>query len=150
MLIQNAREQKMWAVAEAIAWKHELSDLKVGELFIFSCCHSSQRSSRPSQAFSHAETRDRTGDLQIFSLMLSQLSYRGLNEIKNHYSEMQESRTPGTSEGIGQKKSIGSPKKGYIIYFQVLPDSPGLSPGPRRPFPMPRPGIEPGTFRSSV
>ena len=26
----------------------------------------------------HAETRDRTGDLQIFSLALSQLSYRGL------------------------------------------------------------------------
>ena len=25
----------------------------------------------------HAKTRDRTGDLQIFSLMLSQLSYRG-------------------------------------------------------------------------
>ena len=25
----------------------------------------------------HAETRDRTGDLQIFSLTLSQLSYRG-------------------------------------------------------------------------
>ena len=29
--------------------------------------------------FKHdAETRDRTGDLQIFSLTLSQLSYRGL------------------------------------------------------------------------
>ena len=27
----------------------------------------------------YAETRDRTGDLQIFSLTLSQLSYRGLN-----------------------------------------------------------------------
>ena len=26
----------------------------------------------------HAETRDRAGDLQIFSLTLSQLSYRGL------------------------------------------------------------------------
>ena len=26
----------------------------------------------------HAETRDRTGDLQIFGLTLSQLSYRGL------------------------------------------------------------------------
>ena len=26
---------------------------------------------------SHAETRDRSGDLQIFSLTLSQLSYRG-------------------------------------------------------------------------
>ena len=26
----------------------------------------------------NAETRDRTGDLQIFSLTLSQLSYRGL------------------------------------------------------------------------
>ena len=25
----------------------------------------------------HAEARDRTGDLQIFSLTLSQLSYRG-------------------------------------------------------------------------
>ena len=38
----------------------------------------------------NAETRDRTGDLQIFSLTLSQLSYRGfgrhrvaLNGIKN-------------------------------------------------------------------
>ena len=30
------------------------------------------------QPRSHAETRDRTGDLQIFSLTLSQLSYRGL------------------------------------------------------------------------
>ena len=29
----------------------------------------------------HAETRDRTGDLQIFSLTLSQLSYRGLIEL---------------------------------------------------------------------
>ena len=28
--------------------------------------------------FFFAETRDRTGDLQIFSLTLSQLSYRGL------------------------------------------------------------------------
>jgi hypothetical protein len=28
-----------------------------------------------------AETRDRTGDLQIFSLTLSQLSYRGCDEI---------------------------------------------------------------------
>ena len=27
---------------------------------------------------SYAETRDRTGDLQIFNLTLSQLSYRGL------------------------------------------------------------------------
>ena len=27
----------------------------------------------------HAETRDRTGDLQIFSLMLAQQSFRGLN-----------------------------------------------------------------------
>ena len=36
---------------------------------------------------SYAETRDRTGDLQIFSLTLSQLSYRGcylfLSEYKN-------------------------------------------------------------------
>ena len=33
----------------------------------------------------HAETRDRTGDLQIFSLTLSQLSYRGnwLNGCEN-------------------------------------------------------------------
>ena len=31
-----------------------------------------------SQKGSNAETRDRTGDLQIFSLTLSQLSYRGL------------------------------------------------------------------------
>ena len=28
-----------------------------------------------------AETRDRTGDLQIFSLTLSQLSYRGCYEL---------------------------------------------------------------------
>ena len=28
-----------------------------------------------------ASTRDRTGDLQIFSLTLSQLSYRGINEL---------------------------------------------------------------------
>ena len=28
---------------------------------------------------SYAETRDRTGDLQIFSLTLSQLSYRGID-----------------------------------------------------------------------
>ena len=33
----------------------------------------------------HAETRDRTGDLQIFSLTLSQLSYRGLF-LKEHHS----------------------------------------------------------------
>ena len=37
----------------------------------------------------NAETRDRTGDLQIFSLTLSQLSYRGyiiiaiINDIMN-------------------------------------------------------------------
>ena len=30
----------------------------------------------------NAETRDRTGDLQIFSLTLSQLSYRGLPMTK--------------------------------------------------------------------
>ena len=30
-----------------------------------------------------AETRDRTGDLQIFSLTLSQLSYRGLQNLNN-------------------------------------------------------------------
>ena len=29
----------------------------------------------------HAETRDRTGDLQIFSLTLSQLSYRGMGSM---------------------------------------------------------------------
>ena len=33
---------------------------------------------QPTSEKSHAETRDRTGDLQIFSLTLSQLSYRGL------------------------------------------------------------------------
>jgi hypothetical protein len=32
---------------------------------------------RPDRGTGHAETRDRTGDLQIFSLTLSQLSYRG-------------------------------------------------------------------------
>ena len=31
------------------------------------------------QQTTDAETRDRSGDLQIFSLTLSQLSYRGLN-----------------------------------------------------------------------
>ena len=31
-----------------------------------------------------AETRDRTGDLQIFSLTLSQLSYRGVGERPIH------------------------------------------------------------------
>ena len=31
----------------------------------------------PSNVTTYAETRDRTGDLQIFSLTLSQLSYRG-------------------------------------------------------------------------
>ena len=31
----------------------------------------------------NAETRDRTGDLQIFSLTLSQLSYRGLPDVEN-------------------------------------------------------------------
>ena len=30
-----------------------------------------------------AETRDRTGDLQIFGLTPSQLSYRGLDSTKN-------------------------------------------------------------------
>ena len=30
----------------------------------------------------NAETRDRTGDLQIFSLTLSQLSYRGIGNLK--------------------------------------------------------------------
>ena len=32
----------------------------------------------------HAETRDRTGDLQIFSLTLSQLSYRGYASSVTH------------------------------------------------------------------
>ena len=32
---------------------------------------------------SYAETRDRTGDLQIFSLTLSQLSYRGYGHLPN-------------------------------------------------------------------
>ena len=37
----------------------------------------------------NAETRDRTGDLQIFGLTLSQLSYRGrcVNKIENLYME---------------------------------------------------------------
>ena len=35
--------------------------------------------------FSNAETRDRTGDLQIFSLTLSQLSYRGLREAAHRH-----------------------------------------------------------------
>ena len=33
---------------------------------------------QPAEGRKNAETRDRTGDLQIFSLTLSQLSYRGL------------------------------------------------------------------------
>ena len=40
---------------------------------------STQRSiDPPSACVQHAETRDRAGDLQIFGLTLSQLSYRGL------------------------------------------------------------------------
>ena len=31
----------------------------------------------------HAETRDRAGDLQIFGLTLSQLSYRGCDFVEN-------------------------------------------------------------------
>ena len=34
-----------------------------------------------SSSHAHAETRDRTGDLQIFSLTLSQLSYRGSDAL---------------------------------------------------------------------
>ena len=35
----------------------------------------------------HAETRDRAGDLQIFGLTLSQLSYRDLMEVRLSQSE---------------------------------------------------------------
>ena len=35
------------------------------------------------QQLQNAETRDRTGDLQIFGLTLSQLSYRGLASVAN-------------------------------------------------------------------
>ena len=41
-------------------------------------CNSSASVSGPLE--NSVETRDRTGDLQIFSLTLSQLSYRGLWE----------------------------------------------------------------------
>jgi hypothetical protein len=37
----------------------------------------------PDSASQNAQTRDRTGDLQIFSLTLSQLSYRGLYELEH-------------------------------------------------------------------
>ena len=47
------------------------------------CRNKSPEPDRPADSFAtctkiNAETRDRTGDLQIFSLTLSQLSYRGM------------------------------------------------------------------------
>ena len=41
----------------------------------------------------HAATRDRAGDLQIFGLTLSQLSYRGLKHSK-HFTAMNITKEP--------------------------------------------------------
>jgi hypothetical protein len=43
----------------------------------------------------NAETRDRTGDLQIFSLTLSQLSYRGLGEQHCDFTSWRGVRSSG-------------------------------------------------------
>ena len=41
-------------------------------------CRTQHSIDPPSACVPHAETRDRAGDLRIFGLTLSQLSYRGL------------------------------------------------------------------------
>ena len=50
----------------------------------------------------HAETRDRTGDLQIFGLTLSQLSYRGCNRPPG---------IPKQSPACGRKHASSKPNK---------------------------------------
>ncbi len=54
------------------------------------------------QEHKHAETRDRTGDLQIFGLTLSQLSYRGCNRPPG---------IPKPSPACGRKHASSKPNK---------------------------------------
>jgi hypothetical protein len=87
-----------------------------------------------------AETRDRTGDLQIFGLTLSQLSYRGHTGIAtiaanpkpaNHMHQPELKRNcANTCTSKCLKPEAQTPSKVNKC--------------------VPRPGIEPGTFRSSV
>ena len=82
---------------------------------------------------SNAATRDRTRDLQIFgltSLTLSHLSYHGLSVITLFSQNMLES---------------------FLCLCEILAWTNKILKNRFQPVPlMPRPGIEPGTFRSSV
>ena len=63
------------------------------------------------QPLSHAETRDRTGDLQIFSLTLSQLSYRGLETRPRNRCH-----------------SYDTPNEDMTLYLPARENFPGSSP----------------------
>ena len=101
----------------------------------------------------HAETRDRTGDLQIFSLTLPQLSYRGFCKIYNG------KRSHGDTRSTPQISTCGCTKKNNQVPAQPAGDL-GLHQRhlqsvctvapPCAVSLVPRPGIEPGTFRASV
>ena len=62
-----------------------------------------------------AETRDRTGDLQIFGLTLSQLSYRGLNEA--HEGLVTSQARHGASHGVG-RNATAKPAAGPSIVLR--------------------------------
>ena len=59
-----------------------------------------------------AKTRDRTGDLQIFSLTLSQLSYRG--DAPNELQNSRPKRAPGA---VVLTKTVAGPPPSMLSYL---------------------------------
>ena len=145
---------------------------------------------------SHAETRDRTGDLQIFSLTLPQLSYPACASRNNALLHAITPETPqlrlsghsfyasGLAAGPDFPRSwcqvvlgaaggqLGKARHSRLPPFRPVPRRRAAAPQPNlvlgsiqkstnnvqsltgwptgQKKNMPRPGIEPGTFRSSV
>ena len=70
----------------------------------------------------HAKTRDRTGDLQIFSLTLSQLSYRGSKDFYNVFHKVFKRISQGVCKDfIGFHKDFIRPLQSvYQIFTRML------------------------------
>ena len=115
-------------------------------------CNSSASVSGPLE--NSAEIRDRTGDLQIFSLTLSQLSYRGLcKERPSQAFKASELSSRGLRVKQQRHARPSHCKQKWLDTAAAQSSERWLSEQARRgtgSHGMPRPGIEPGTFRSSV
>ena len=71
----------------------------------------------------YAETRDRAGDLQIFSLTLSQLSYRGLGTLSRKHQH-RHMYACGERERALRYASVGSRARATLIATMYPTSSP--------------------------